>query len=457
MKIILLSGGSGKRLWPLSNDSRSKQFLKLLPHPEGQFESMIQRVWRQLQQSGLEKDVFISTNKTQSEIIQNQLGADVPFILEPSRMDTFPAIALAVTYLHSVEQISKDEIIVVLPVDPYVSDSFYGAIKNLEELLITTGADIGLIGIKPTYPSEKYGYIIPKLKQDKLTHEVDYFIEKPDELEASKLIENNRAMWNAGVFAFRVKYLLKILESCNITTDYSLLLKKYNTLPKISFDYQVVEKSKNLIYITYNEKWKDLGTWNTLTEEMACPSIGKGVISKDSINTHLINELDIPVVILGTSNTIVAASLDGILVATKEASTKIKNYENNFMNRPMYEEKRWGYSRVVDYFKENNDMEVITKRINIIKGNNLSYQYHRKKTEIWTILTGEGVFVFNGEIRRVLPGELLHIPPFSKHAILARTDLEIIEVQMGPEVIEEDIERICYNWDEIILQGIKLP
>lgn len=124
MKLVLLSGGSGKRLWPLSNDTRSKQFLKVLESKEGQNESMVQRVWSQIEAVGLGKSTVIATSKTQRDMIHSQVGTDIPLIIEPERRDTFPAIALAAAYLHSEEKVSEDEVVVVLPVDPYVNDAF---------------------------------------------------------------------------------------------------------------------------------------------------------------------------------------------------------------------------------------------------------------------------------------------------------------------------------------------
>jgi mannose-1-phosphate guanylyltransferase len=234
-----------------------------------------------------------------------------------------------------------------------------------------------------------------------------------------------------------------------MSTDYEELLKQYTTLPKISFDYEVVEKTKDIVVLPYSGYWKDLGTWNTLTEEMATSQIGKGVISADSENVHLINELDIPVTVLGASNLIVAASPDGILVSDKEASPRIKELVGEFDNRPMYEERRWGWYRVLDYTKLEEGKEVLTKRIGIAKGKNLSYQLHDYRDEVWTIIKGEGKFVLNNELRTIKPGDVIQIQAGDKHAVKALTDLEIIEVQTGSQLIEEDIVRLFMTWEEI--------
>ncbi|OAO76722.1 sugar phosphate nucleotidyltransferase [Anoxybacillus flavithermus] len=448
MKIILLSGGSGKRLWPLSNDARSKQFLKVLENKNGELQSMVQRVWEQLGNVGLADSAVIATSKSQVDMIQSQLGHDVPIIIEPMRRDTFPAIALASVYLYSIEGIDLNEVVAVLPVDPYVEDRFFHRVKDLEETVLASGADLALIGVEPTYPSAKYGYIVPASKSSDSGYlRVSHFTEKPTEEKAAELIKQG-ALWNCGVFAFKLDYMISLLKEKGLPIQYEELLKQYERLPKISFDYEVVEKTKHIVVLPYDGYWKDLGTWNTLTEEMATEQIGKGIIA-DSENTHLINELDIPVTVLGVSNAIVAVSPDGILVSDKAASPRIKELVNDFDQRPMYEERRWGWYRVLDYTKFEDGREVLTKRIGVTAGKNLSYQMHHHRSEVWTIIKGEGEFALNGEIRRVKPGDVLEIPVGAKHGIKAITDLEFIEVQTGTQLIEEDIVRIYMTWEEV--------
>ncbi|WP_144462571.1 sugar phosphate nucleotidyltransferase [Siminovitchia fortis] len=447
MELILLSGGSGKRLWPLSNDSRSKQFLKVL-NSNNYLESMVQRVWGQLEELQLTKSTVIATSKSQVDIIHNQLGNDVPLIIEPERRDTFPAIALAASYLYSVKGVNQNEVVTVLPVDPYVDISFFKKIKKLEEALNTSNANLALMGVSPTYPSENYGYIVPKYNQKHNFIVVDYFKEKPSNEEARKLIKQN-AFWNCGVFAFKLEYIMSLLTNKGLPIQYKELVKNYHTLEKVSFDYAVVEKEKNIVVFPFRGDWKDLGTWETLTEEMGTNKIGKGIISDSSTNTHLVNELDIPVTVLGIKDAVVVASPDGILVADKAESPKIKEIQKGFDQRPMYEERRWGWYKVLDHtiFEEGN--EVLTKKIVVKAGHNISYQKHYARSEVWTIIRGEGEFAFNGKIKSVKPGDVLVIPVESEHGIKANTDLEFIEVQTGSQLIEEDIVRIFMTWEEV--------
>ncbi len=145
----------------------------------------------------------------------------------------------------------------------------------------------------------------------------------------------------------------------------------------------------------------------------------------------------------------VAVSPDGILVTEKEASPKVKDAIKDLVQRPMFEERRWGWYRVLDYTKQESGNEILTKRIGVAKGKNLSYQLHLKRSEVWTIIKGEGEFALNDEIRKVEPGDVLEIPVGAKHGIKANEDLEFIEVQQGSELIEEDIIRIYMNWEEV--------
>jgi mannose-1-phosphate guanylyltransferase len=457
MKIVLLSGGSGKRLWPLSNNARSKQFLKVLRNDEGELESMVQRVWRQLRSTGLQSSAYIAVGGTQVEMLQSQLGT-LPVITEPERRDTFPAIALSAVYLYSIVGVSLDEVIAVLPVDPFVDTQFFERIRELEHALINSEAELALMGVKPTYPSEKYGYIVPESDSSndhRAYLKVSHFKEKPREDQA-KLLMEQQALWNCGVFAFKLNTLINILIEKGLPIQYDEMVKQYGRLPMTSFDYEVVERARHIVAVPYRGTWKDLGTWNTLTEEISITGIGKGIVSEDSANTHLINELDIPVTVLGLSNVIVAASPDGILVADKAASPRIKDLMKDAVQRPMFEERRWGYYRVLDFKSFDDGRKVLTKRFCVHAGKNLSYQMHAYRSEVWTIISGVGEVVADERLYRVSIGDVLQIPHGSRHSLRAITDLEVIEVQSGFELVEEDTVRLYTEWDDIMQQCIIL-
>jgi mannose-1-phosphate guanylyltransferase len=414
---------------------------------------MLQRIWKQLKSTNLHQSSYIATCKAQVDMVLSQIGSDAPLIIEQQRRDTFPAIALASVYLYSCIKTNPDEVVCVLPVDPYVEKSYFEQVKVLDKLVQESGANIALMGGTPVYPSEKYGYIMPekgKTNQNPLSYlKVGNFIEKPMEDQAIHLIKQG-ALWNLGVFAFKLKYMISILQTMGFPVEYFELEKVYDQLPKISFDFEVVEKADHVIVVPYDGTWKDLGTWNTLTEEMDTNQIGKGIISENSANTHVINELDIPVVVIGVSNIVVASGPQGILISDKASSHKIKAIMKHEKERPMYEERRWGWYQVLDYGKISDKLLALTKKIVIDAGKNISYQSHSKRSEVWTVLSGVGEFALDGRLYEVKQGDTLRIPKEAKHGIKANSTLEIIEVQMGEELVEEDITRLFMTWDEVI-------
>lgn len=440
MKLILLSGGSGKRLWPLSNDSRSKQFLDVLKNSNNQMESMVQRVWKQLKRVGLDKNTYITTSKDHVDIIQRQLGKDVPIIIESTRRDTFPAIVLASSYLFSEVKMDLDEVVCVLPVDPYVDDLFFERLKELEEAIDRSNADIALMGVNPTYPSEKYGYIVPKQKiQSNDYFDVSHFVEKPIEEHALNLIKQN-ALWNCGIFAFRLNYIINKMNQDNIEKNFQKLLLQYDKLPKNSFDYEVVEKAKNIISISYNGYWKDLGTWNTLTDTMSTNRIGNAIISNDSVNTHVINELEIPLVVIGLSNIVVATSFDGILVTEKSKSHLIKDLAKDFNSKPMYKEFYWGSYKTLDYTVTSNDEEVLIRRIQIFADKKLPFKKYFKRELTWNVIVGDGYLIIDDVEKVIRTGEIIEIAAGTKFAVISNNLLEIIEIQKGTQLMDEEIE-----------------
>lgn len=445
MHLILLSGGSGKRLWPLSNDVKSKQFLKVLPGPNGKHESMVQRVYRQLQEVGGWDSITVAAGASQKDQLGLQLGEEVNIVIEPERRDTFPAIALACSYLHSEREVGLDEAIAVLPVDPFVELDYFKNISKFEEILKDHPKGLVLMGATPTIPSEKYGYIIPKNKED--ISEVEYFKEKPDTITAQTLI-NKGALWNCGVFGLRVGYIAEILkEKYGIKKlDYKSMLDSFTTLTKTSFDYEVVERADKITVLRYAGQWKDLGTWETLTEEMEFPVSGKARADECCENIHVINELEIPIIAMGIKDAVVVASRDGILVAEKGETMKLKDFISDFTSRPMHEKRRWGEYEVIEHTNYEDGTEALTKKLLLYKGKQISYQYHHHRKEIWTIIRGEGLLYLNGEKVKVKTGDVVKIGEGQKHGMTAVTDLEIIEVQLGNPLIEEDIVRLEMAW-----------
>lgn len=448
MKIVLLSGGSGKRLWPMSNDARSKQFLRVLNGGDGAPISMLQRVWRQLHRVDLLQHTYVCASKAQSESIHSQVGL-VPVIEEPERRDTFAAIALSCVYLADIAQSGDDEVMVVAPVDHYVDDSYFQQIAKLEEVLLESGADLALLGVKPTEPSSKFGYISVHEQTDESPWwQVQSFVEKPREPEAGTLIEAG-ALWNCGVFCFRIGWLKDILSQKGIIPTFANVQATFREFPKRSFDYEVVEQSTSVVVVPYEGRWKDLGTWSSLTEEMDNHFVGLGE-SVNCSNSHFINELGIPLIGMGLKDMIVVSSPDGILVADKQESAQLKSVLKHYHGRPMYEERLWGYYRVLDFQELEDGTEVLTKLIELNPGQNLSYQRHKWRSEVWTFIEGEGEVAIDNRVVPVSPGDVLRVYAEQWHAIRAVTRLRFVEVQRGSELVEEDIARKYLTWDEVL-------
>ncbi|GHU76075.1 hypothetical protein AGMMS49992_21120 [Clostridia bacterium] len=319
MHIILLSGGSGKRLWPLSTSIRPKQFIKLLTSPTGHLESMVQRVYRQIREADLSDSITIATNTSQVALLREQVGYNIDIVEEPFQKDTFPAIALSCCYLTHKRHVPLNETVAILPIDQYCGSEYYQVIRLMNFEATSDFADIMLMGIQPDKPSTKYGYIVPE-KDVSGIKEVKKFVEKPTEFKAIELIKEG-ALWNSGVFVFKLGYLIDMMK----ISSYDEMYDNYGSIEKTSFDYAIVQRSNSLGVVNYNGFWEDLGTWNVLTEQLDKPIIGNVIVGGGTNNTSIINELGIPIVALGISGLVVIASSEGILITDKMTSVDVKS------------------------------------------------------------------------------------------------------------------------------------
>lgn len=433
MNIILLSGGSGKRLWPLSNDIRSKQFIKIFQKKDGTYESMVQRVYRQIKETDETAKVTIATSRAQISAIHNQLGEGVHISPEPCRRDTFPAMALSAAHLTDIQGIDPEESVVVCPVDPFVEKEYFEALKALSVQAGKGEANLVLLGIAPAYPSEKYGYIIPE-KEEKLSF-VKTFREKPTAQKAKEYIEQG-ALWNGGVFACKLKYLLEKAHELMDFTDYQDLYDKYDTMEKISFDYAVVEKEPKIQVMRYAGQWKDIGTWNTMTEAMEETVVGRGIMDETCKDVHIVNELDVPILAMGLQDVVISASPEGILVADKEQSSYMKPFVDQMDGQVKFAEKSWGSYRVIDV-----ESDSMTIKVTLHAGNSMNYHSHRHRDEIWTVIEGEGRTIVDGMEQKVKAGDVITMSAGCRHTVIAETKLKLIEVQIGEEISVQDKEK----------------
>lgn len=295
-----------------------------------------------------------------------------------------------------------------------------------------------LMGIQPTYPSAKYGYIKPVEQDGKVTYT---FTEKPTEEKAKEYIDQG-ALWNGGVFAYRLSYVLDKCKELLGTSDYVELFAGYGELKKISFDYAVVEQETDIEVIPYAGTWKDLGTWNTLTEAMEEDFIGDVRMDDTCENTHVINEMGIPILCMGLKDMVVSASPEGILVSDKIRSAQIKPYVDAIDQQIMFAEKSWGRYRVLDV--EENAMTV---KVTLNPGSRMNYHSHEKRDEVWTVIAGSGTTIVDGMEQPIETGDVVTMAAGCKHAVTAgEKGMQMIEVQLGEEISVADKKK--YEWPD---------
>lgn len=434
MNIVLLSGGSGKRLWPLSNDIRSKQFIKIFKKKDGSYESMVQRMYRQIRLIDPNASITIATSKAQVSSIHNQLGCDVGISVEPCRKDTFPAIALAAAYLKYVKGLDDNEPVIICPIDPYVEEDYFVALKALSDQVNRTSENMVLLGIEPTFPSMKYGYVIPDTpcKEKGTFYKVLECKEKPSTKEAQRYIDSG-ALWNGGIFAFKLSYILNKAHELIDFTDYEDLYSKYGQLEAISFDYAVVEKEKSALVMAFDGKWMDLGTWNTLTEAMEEPIIGKGILNEDCKDVHIVNEMDVPILAMGLKDVVISASPEGILVSDMDQSARIKPYVDRFEQQVMFAEKSWGNYKVLDVEKDS-----MTIKVTLNAGQSMNYHSHKHRDEVWVVTSGRGRTIVDGMEQPVRAGDVITMSAGCRHTVVADSELCLIEVQLGSSISVND-------------------
>lgn len=446
---VLLSGGSGTRLWPLSNDARSKQFLKVLRNDAGEHVSMVQRVFEQLSNINQAHDVTIATCESQRDSIARQIHGSFNLVLEPTRRDTAPAIMLACSYLLDKDAASPQDTVIVMPIDTFADQSFYDKAADLSGIIQDGKADLALLGVKPLYPSTKYGYMVPDKWHDTYGM-VGEFVEKPSLEAAEKLIDEG-ALWNCGVFAFKLAYLERITKQYVDNAEYENLLKRYGVLPKNSFDYEVVEKARSIGFMAYEGSWSDLGTWNTLSDEMVDVAAGRVVLDDmaERDNVHVINETGLPLVVAGMKDAIIVVTPDGMLVSSKEESVNLKGYVDKIAHtRPMYEQRRWGEYRVLNFDTHPGGSKSLVKELIIDSGKQLSYQSHRDRSELWNVVSGTGEVVLENDVIPISTGSIITIEKGVRHSCRAFNELHIIEVQLGETLVENDVERFGNYWQE---------
>ena len=412
MRIVLMAGGSGTRLWPLSTSNLPKQFISLFDNKKSMLTMTYEKVYE------LSDNIYVSTQKKYYDIALKQINNSVKIISEPFINDTFAAFLNIAAYLKYDENTNDDEFVAILPTDHDVNAEFYRILFDAQKLLEKSNNSFCLIGVKPRHPSIQYEYILHN------NFLVNKFVEKPNELVASELISKG-AVWNSGILVFKLGAMLTISKKYLNYNTYQEFINNYAKLPKISFDYEILEKMNNLMVVVSNEEWKDLGTWYTLYNKISSP---------DSYNTNIINKENKTIVNYGVENALIINTMFGIAMYPKIKYSKVV--------------RNWGYYQILNLYKFEN-LSIKIKYLKIKPGSNISYQSHKCRNEFWSIIKGTGEVIINGEVKMLKAGDSCFININDKHAIKAMETLEVIEIQQGSKTVEEDIERIEYDWNKI--------
>ncbi|AWB44545.1 mannose-1-phosphate guanylyltransferase [Paenibacillus sp. CAA11] len=452
MITLILCGGAGKRLWPLSNEVRSKLFLKLLPTPLGEPESMLQRVTRQLKETGLHPQARLITHTDQVPLVMRHTSGQLPILGEPNKKGTFTAAALAAAYLLTRQEATEEDIVCLAPADMYADNDFFHTMTGFPKLLRDTGAELALLGARPTSPSTQYGYIIAGDGNGKPGEyaSVQKFIEKPNQADAAKLIEQ-QALWNCGVFAFRLRLIVKHMQQLDLPLDYNELLAAYPALPVRSFDETVAEVCKHAIVKVHQGEWSDLGSWEALTRRIDQTVIGSGSVLGSSEGTHLINELPIPIHVIGMTDCIAAASRDGILLAKKSCANEIKKILGGQQLQPMQGETASGSFQVIE---EEAGSPIPQSTYRIIK-RHLLPEHHTgclksKAHKVWTMLSGHGELYLEGQLYQVQRGDTYRILPGAVHALYSAKEISYTETRIGDIQDEDEDYGVELKWNDLL-------
>ncbi len=451
---IILAGGSGSRLWPLSRELYPKQLLNI-----NSDKSLLQMTFERLGKFIPADNIVSITNVKHTANVKYQLeqiSDAVKILSEPLSKNTAPAIALAVKYIQEFE---NDPVILVVPSDHLINDEekFLATVKKGEKL-----AEAGYIvtfGIQPDYPETGYGYINVLNEPLLEGFKVKEFVEKPDSVTAQKYIDAKTYYWNSGIFMFKASTMIeeikklspeiaKVMEKFDFSKSNTIEYNLFDQMPNISVDYAIMEKSDKIALVKLESDWNDLGSWQSIydvskKDENKNVMIGH-VIDENSKNSFVYSSSKL-VATIGLEDTVLVETEDAILACKKDQTQDVKkifdilkkqNNDTHLIHKTVY--RPWGFYTVIAQGKG-----FLTKIIHVNAGQKLSVQSHNHRSEHWVVLSGIAKVVLEGKEHILSQGNSIDIPLKAVHSLQnpSDTDIEIVEVQLGELLLEDDIVR----------------
>lgn len=469
---VVMAGGNGTRLWPLSRSQYPKQFLAL-----GQELTLLQQVFERL--NGIEiSHPLILCNEEHRFLAAEQLRAlgelDHNIILEPEGRNTAPAVALAA--LHAIQK-NPEAILLVLASDHLITNRsvFQNAIRKA--VPVAEQGHLVTFGIVPTHPETGYGYIKQGNQLSEVgVHGVAQFVEKPELDTAKSYVESGNYLWNSGIFVFKASRYLEelkaqrpdIYEACQNAVDginYDMDFIRINAdafaqCPSESIDYAVMEKTESATVVSLDAGWSDIGSWSALWEvseqDVNGNAVVGDVVAQGTSNSYIYAESSL-VATLGLDNIVVVQTKDAVLVTDKSSTQNIKNIVNELNNNKRLETqvhrdvyRPWGKYETVDSGTRHQ-----VKRITVKPGEKLSVQMHHHRSEHWIVVSGTANVTIDNKSQLVTENESVYIPVGSVHALEnpGKIPLELIEVQSGPYLGEDDIVRFEDRYGRDVKEG----